>query len=246
MTNAQEIEVSVVLPSYNEKLNLLELIPEIQKNLSDYKFEIIVVDDNSSDGCVVALKELNIPNLKVIQRFTDRGFAKSIRTGIDQSMGQKVLIMDSDFNHRPEYLPFMIESLKFYPCVMGSRFLYGGGMETKTRLMLSWFFNLFVRITTKHWVTDNLYGLIAIRREALLSLNFDKIFWGYGDYAIRLLYYLQKMKTPILQFPSLNGTRRHGEGQKRFFQVFAKYTLAVVNLLLEERRLKKNARSKRT
>lgn len=232
------LKVSVVLPAYREKENLVALVPRIAQALADSDLEILVMDDNSQDGTEEAMnllrRDQKIP-VRTIVRKTNRGFALSIRDGLDQATGDALVIMDSDGNHDPAYLPMMVTNLNFYGCVSATRFQYGGSMDSQSRFVLSWLFNLFIRLVTRKYVTDSLYGLIAIRKEELQKINFDKVFWGYGDYCIRLLYYLQCMKVTILQFPAKNGVRLHGEGNSKFFKVFIQYFTAVMKLVITER-----------
>lgn len=231
-------KVSVVLPAYREKENLSRLVPRISEVLGKTNLEILVVDDNSQDGTEEAMnllqREHQIP-VRTIVRTTNRGFAFSIREGLEQASGDALVIMDSDGNHDPAYLPMMVTNLNFYGCVSATRFQYGGSMDSRSRFILSWLFNLFVRIVTRKYVTDSLYGFIAIRKEELAKIDFDKVFWGYGDYCIRLLFYLQSLQVTILQFPAKNGVRLHGEGNSRFFKVFIQYFVAVVKLVFKER-----------
>lgn len=228
--------VSVILPTFNEKGSIGQLIDEIHEVL-EINHEIVVVDDNSPDGTyehVLGLSSTR-PYLRALKRTQDPSLAKSIRHGLDHARGDAMVIMDSDFNHQPFYLPFMVSSLRYYECVSGSRFLYGGSMNHKTRHFLSWLFNVFTRFMTGGNVTDSLYGFLAIRRSALKKCDFDKIFWGYGDYCIRLLFYLQRLNIDVLQFPALNGSRIYGTGNSRFFQVFRIYFMAVLHLTYQER-----------
>jgi dolichol-phosphate mannosyltransferase len=227
--------VSVILPAYNEKANVLPLIDAIQRELAEIAHEIIVVDDNSPDGTYKAVLSLNRPYVKAILRTENRGLAHSIRCGLEHAKGDILVLMDSDFNHQPRYLPFMIQSLSHYDCVSASRFVYGGRMDSRLRHLLSWFFNIFVRVITIGQITDCLYGFLAIKREVLEKCNFDKIFWGYGDYCIRLMYYLQQMHAGVLQIPAVNGQRKHGEGNSKFFKVFVQYTKEVLKLAYRER-----------
>ena len=230
-----QIFVSVVLPTYNEKGNVIPLIKEIHKNLEGYQHEIIVADDNSPDGTYEAVKSLNYDFVKPILRTENKGFANSIRCGIEHASGNVITVMDSDFNHQPEYLPFMIDNIQYYDCVTASRFLYGGAMDSRLRHYLSWIFNIFTRILTGGRITDSLYGYFAIKRDTLNTLDFDKVFWGYGDYCIRLFYFLQVNRKNVLQFPAINGKRIDGEGNSRFLNVLFQYTKAVLKLTLKER-----------
>ena len=222
--------ISVIVPTYNEKGNILTLIDAIHEQLRDWEHEILVVDDNSPDGTYQTVVDQHYAYVKAILRTEDRGLANSIRCGLENAAGAIFVIMDSDFNHQPHYLPIMIEALSFYDCVSASRFLYGGAMDSRTRHLLSWIFNIFVRIMTGGQITDSLYGFLAIKRDVIERCNYDDIFWGYGDYCIRLLYYLQQYGVNILQIPAVNGRRQAGEGNRRFFWVFWQYFREVIKL----------------
>lgn len=232
--------VSVILPAFNERGSIVPLVQEILQTLADVPVEVLVVDDNSPDGTAALVRQTfaSRPEVRVIVRTADRGFARSIRTGIEQAAGDVIVVMDSDGNHQPRYLPFMIGALGHYDCVMGSRFVYGGKMSPRSRHLLSWLFNVFVRCVTRGQITDNLYGYFAIRTSLLRRCNLDTIFVGYGEYFIRLLYQLQKMNLDILQFPAVNGQRRAGAGNQRFWQTFRVYFAATWRLALDQGRLR--------
>ncbi len=228
--------ISVILPCYNEKGNIVPLVQEITKILTQYHHEIIVVDDNSPDGTYQAILNLNLGNIKPILRTSDYGFAKSIRAGLEASTGDILIIMDSDYNHDPCYLPVMIENCRYFDVVSGSRFVYGGLMNTRSRHICSWLFNMFVRILTKKMITDSLFGFLAIRKEALNFIDFDEVFWGYGDYCIRLMYYLQENACSILQIPVVLGQRKYGEGNKRLIRTFFQYFKETLRLVIKDKK----------
>lgn len=230
--------ISVILPCFNERENILLLVNAIHETLSPWPHEIIVVDDNSPDGTYLFLKNNPAEHLCVFQRTEDPSLAKSIRFGITQSAGEYIVIMDSDFNHQPKELPVMIANLAYFDCVTGSRFVYGGRMNTRFRHLASWLFNIFVRLVTRKFVTDNLYGYIAIRRNTLMQLPFEDIFWGFGDYCIRLMYYLQCQKASILQVPSVLGDRQRGQGNRAFIKTFNQYFKETVKLVIKNSRKK--------
>ena len=139
--------ISVILPTYNEKGNILDLISEIKDLLAGRSKEIIVVDDNSPDKTADAVrgKFAGDPEVVVIVRTSDKGMAKSIRTGLEHARGSRFVVMGSDFNHLPKYIPFMVDALEHYDGVFGSRFLYGSWMSSFVHHKLSWAFNIFVR-----------------------------------------------------------------------------------------------------
>jgi dolichol-phosphate mannosyltransferase len=222
----EPLSVSVILPCYNERGNVILLISEIHEQLGFCNHEIIVVDDNSPDGTYQAVTDCHLPYVKAILRTTDKGYAKSIRCGIENASGDSLVIMDSDFNHLPKYLPIMVENLKYYDCVIGSRFLYFP-LENHYniyRIISSWFFNLFIRLTLFSAITENLFGFFAIKKKAIYTCDFDKVFFGFGDYFMRLLYFLQKNNCSILQIPTIFGERYHGAGNKQPVSRIFKYT----------------------
>ena len=235
MTNFEPKKVSVILPSLNELENLLLLIPDINRALIDFSHEIVVVDDNSQDGTFDTLNKLNNPTVKIITRKSNPGFAFSIREGIEHSEGDVVVIMDSDYNHEPSSLPILVSNLMYFDCVIASRFVYGGSMNTALRLKLSWLFNIGIRLVTRKFITDSLFGYISIKRSTLNLLDFDKIFLGFGDYNIRLMFYLQNLNTPILQIPGILGKRKYGSGNKKFFRTFLHYSAEVLKLVIKEK-----------
>lgn len=232
MENNQKI--SVVLPCYNEKENIIKIVPAIHKELIAYNHEIIVVDDNSPDGTYHAIIQKGYDYVKPILRTVDKGLAKSIRCGIENSSGDIIVVMDSDFNHQPKYLPMMIDNLKYFDCVIASRFLYFADEEHYSyfRIITSWIFNLFIRILLFSKITENLFGFYSIKRDVINRFDFDKIFWGLGDYFIRLVFYLQKEKHPILQIPAVFNERIHGKGNKKLISRIFQYTGEVIMLRL--------------
>jgi dolichol-phosphate mannosyltransferase len=231
--------VSVILPCYNESGNIIPLIEAIHQTLSFCEHQILVVDDNSPDGTYQLVKNKNYPFVKAILRTQDPSLAKSIRTGLEEADGNIFLIMDSDFNHQPQYIPQMIRNLEFYDAVYACRFVYGGGMESNFRHISSWLFNIYLRMITRKFVTDSLYGFVAIKKEVIEQLNYDAIFWGYGDYCIRMTYYLQSLKANILQIPALNGVRLAGQSKSRFLKMLFSYSVEAFKLAFMRKKYKR-------
>jgi len=241
------VKVSVILPTYCERDNIIDLLTAIDQVLSKepWMTEILVVDDNSPDGTAqvvdtylqkrtdTALAEQANPGPVEVKSFlrTDaRGLATAIKYGIFQSTGEIVVVMDTDFNHDPAMLPQMIKFLEFYDLVIGSRFVMGGGMEDRRRYYYSQFYNLFVRMLLRLQVQDNLSGFFAIRKDQLLALDLDKIYQGYGEYFIRLLFSAWQRKYRMLEVPVFYILRRHGQSKSRFLSMLKDYTVCVLSL----------------
>jgi dolichol-phosphate mannosyltransferase len=227
--------ISIILPTYNESENIVPLIADILCELNEHSIEIIVVDDNSPDGTYEAAAAFRDPRIRAFRRTQDKGLAKSVRCGLEKALGDVLVVMASDFNDRPQYLKFMIQSLSDFDCVSASRYLYGGGMGNRLRYILSGIFNQFTRFMIGGALTDYQYCFFAIKKRLLAQCDYDKIFWGFGDYKIRLFYYLLKMKARILEIPAQNGRRRAGRGNHRFIRLFFQYTISVLRLACQGR-----------
>lgn len=230
-TTQQTVDVSVILPCYNESESILSLVDAIHQQLLYRNHEIIVIDDNSPDGTYNLVKNAQRPYIRALLRTKDPSLGKSIRHGIENALGAAIIVMDSDGNHKPESLPVLLDNLKYYDCVSASRFVYGGSMGNRFRHICSWLFNIFTRILTRTFVTDSLFGYYAIRRDVLNKLDFDKIFWGFGDYCIRFMYYLQKNNITILQIPGVLGQRMGGQGNTRMIKTLFQYAIEVMRLM---------------
>ncbi len=229
-----KIQASVVLPTYNESGNIIGLIEEIKKELTAKRisYEIVVVDDDSPDktGLLAQKYFAKIPDVRVIIRKNARGLASAIRRGIEQSVGDIIVVMDTDFNHEPRLIPRLVEKCGRYDMVVGSRFVKGGGMTNKTRETLSRLFNILIRIILGSPVHDNLSGFFAIKTKELDKINFDQVFWGYGDYFIRLIYFIKKQGNTFFEIPSYYKEREYGSSKSQFLQMFRDYLASTLAL----------------
>ena len=114
MTKNTSNLISVVVPTYNEEGNITTLFSEIKKSLGQTKFEIIYVDDGSTDNSLEVVKELSRINkeVKYITFSRNFGHQAALRAGLEKSKGGAVISMDADLQHPPELLPELIEKWK--------------------------------------------------------------------------------------------------------------------------------------
>ncbi|GAB4347049.1 MAG: hypothetical protein Kow0099_28820 [Candidatus Abyssubacteria bacterium] len=230
--------LSVVLPTYNERENIGELVQRIKQTLEEVvEYEVIVVDDNSPDGTAEVVRRAfgGDSNVRLHVRKGERGLATAIRRGIELSTGSTIVVMDTDFNHDPKYIPQFIKLIQYYDVVVGSRFLYGGGMYSRWRYYSSLIYNVFIRFMLGIPITDKLSGFFAVRRNTLEKLDFDWIFYGYGDYFIRFLMSIVDFRMSILEIPVFYDNRPAGESKTRFFKEFVRYTASVFRMRFGER-----------
>lgn len=230
------MKVAVILPTYNERENIVKLIQEIKQYIKPLcaEQELIVVDDNSPDGTGEAVRAAfaGDPDIRAYVRTDARGLATAIRYGIDRCSGDLIVVMDTDFNHHPSMIPQMIEFSKYYDLIIGSRFTIGGGMENRGRNWGSFWYNFFIRQVLNTRVQDNLSGFLCIHHQALMRLDLNDIFYGYGDYFIRLVYWAVRHRLRILEIPVYYQNRLFGTSKTNLLKLLVSYTAAVLRLRL--------------
>ena len=182
-------QVSIIIPTYNESQNILNILDSIGKILpKNIKTEAIVVDDNSPDG-TGKLVEDYLKNLKkaadytieIIHRKTKDGLGSAILKGIQQAKGDTIVVMDSDFSHPPQIIPKLIESIKKYQCdiAVASRYINGGKIQgwSLKRKIISKFATLIAKKGLGIDTKDPMSGFFAFKSHIIKELNFDAI--GY-------------------------------------------------------------------
>jgi dolichol-phosphate mannosyltransferase len=227
------MDLSIILPTYNEKNNINILVKKILEILKDVENkEIIVVDDNSSDGTYLYCKKEFEKNnqIKLILRKNNRGLANSIGDGIKACKGKNIIIMDTDLTHNPKLIPQLISLIKTYDIVSCSRYCEGGFMENKLQYYCSFSYNVLLKVILKTKIKDNTGGYFCIKKKVLDLLPFDKIFYGYGEYFFRLLHFAQREKKTIIEIPSIYNRRAYGESKSKFFFLLFYYLFSAIKL----------------
>ncbi len=226
------MEISIILPTYNEKDNIVRLVETIKKLKLEQTFEILIIDDNSPDGTYQFSKDnlYNEKNVKIVLRKNIRGLAFSIKEGIEKSTGEHIIVMDTDFTHDPILIKKMISLSSKYEIISGSRYVSGGYMENQLHGKLSYYYNIMLKFILKTKVNDNLGGYFLIKRDLLNKLEFDKIFYGYGDYFFRLLHFSKNKNAKIIEIPAVYKQRIYGKSKSNFTAMLFKYFYAAVKL----------------
>lgn len=230
------MDFSVVLPTYNESGNIVKLMQAIDQAAASQGLthELVVVDDNSPDGTAAVVRSSygDDSHVTVHVRTEERGLASAIRYGIERATGAVVVVMDTDFQHDPALIPRMVRFCAYYDTIVGSRFVMGGGMEEGYRYHYSYLFNQFVRLVTRTQIQDNLSGFFAMRRDKLMRMDRSRIFVGYGDYFIRLLYYAWRYGYTVLEIPVFYRVRQYGTSKSSFVSMILRYSRTVFDLRL--------------
>lgn len=180
METRQSPYVSIVVPTFREVENLPVLVPEIATALASvpWTWEVVVVDDNSSDGTEEACAKLAATYpLRLIVRTTERGLSSAVLEGMRQSKGAVLLVMDADLSHPPAKIPELVAALESpgTDFVVGSRYVKGATTEEAWgvfRWINSKVATLLARPLTR--VADPMAGFFALRRttfEGAETLN---------------------------------------------------------------------------
>ena len=233
---ARAPDVSVVLPTYEEADGIVALVEAVRAHLADRSAEVLVVDDASPDGTADRVRAAFGPGdgVRLIVRSSDPGLAASILEGVEAARGELVAVMDADFNHDPAELPGLLGALADADVVIGSRFVPGGGMESRGRERASRLVSAFAGLALGTGVRDNLSGFFAMRRDALAPYATTETFRGYGDYFLRLLARAAADGLRIVERPAWYRDRPHGRSKSRLLRMLVTYT-AVIRALRRER-----------
>ncbi len=164
------LELAVVVPTYNERENVVLLLAALHKALADSEWEVIFVDDNSPDGTAEHIRAIAATNrhIRVLERIGRRGLSSACIEGMLATPAPYIAVMDADLQHDESMLPSMLEQLKsrHLDVVVASRNVAGGSMGefSRRRIRLS---NLGSRIS--RWVcrceiSDAMSGFFIVRR----------------------------------------------------------------------------------
>jgi dolichol-phosphate mannosyltransferase len=171
----------VVIPTYNEAVNLPNLVPQILAQ--DPRLEVLVVDDASPDGTGRVADELarSTPRVHALHREAKLGLGTAYLAGFRWALERGydfVFEMDADFSHDPTHLPDFLRAVVTADLVLGSRYL--GGKVTVVnwpigRLMLSYWANVYARWLTGLRIWDLTGGFKCFRRRVLETIDLSKV-----------------------------------------------------------------------
>ena len=211
-------DVLVIIPTYNERDNLPEVVAAVHLHLPEA--DILVVDDNSPDGTgqladAIALRE---PRLRVLHRPGKEGLGKAYLAGFAWALERGyalVLEMDADFSHNPKYLPRMLELAEDADLVLGSRNVTGGGTVNwgVGRKLLSRGGSLYARTILGLGVRDLTGGFKCFRREVLEAIDLGSVACTGYAFQIELTYRALRMGFRVKELPIVFEDRRVGQSK---------------------------------
>jgi len=183
MADAPSLELSLIAPTYNERENVSTLASRVHQALEGYRYELIVVDDNSPDGTAEVAEALagQYP-IRVICRKDERGLATAVVAGFRAAQGKVLGVIDADLQHPPEMLPGLLQAIREGADVaVGSRYVAGGGVEgwSLTRKIMSRGAGGFARVllSSARQVKDPMSGFFLFRSGVIEGVELKPI--GY-------------------------------------------------------------------
>ena len=162
--------LSIVIPVYNEELGIAPLLARLLEVMqaSDLEYEIIVVDDGSTDNTTARIETAGV---HVLRHQDNRGYGAALKTGIRQASNPIIVIMDADGTYLPEYVPCLVEHLVTSGCdmVVGAR--TGKGVKIpRLRRPAKWAISRLAELVAGQSIDDLNSGLRVFQRQSALRL----------------------------------------------------------------------------
>jgi dolichol-phosphate mannosyltransferase len=196
----------VVVPTYNEAENLPRIAPQILERLPGAT--LLVVDDSSPDGTGRLADELAAANerVRVLHRPGKQGLGRAYVDGFKRAItdgAERVVQMDADFSHDPQYLPGLVDALESADLAIGSRYVRGGGVRNWSfmRRFVSRGGSTFARIVLRLGPHDLTGGFKAWRRDMLAATPWQMLHSGGYVFQIEMTYLAARRGARIVERP---------------------------------------------
>lgn len=209
--------ICVVIPTYNEAMNITHLITGIRETLRSHPHHIIVVDDGSRDGTREAIWSLGDIRVDVIDRGVKTGLGSALVCGLKTALAYHpslVVTMDADLSHDPHEIPSLLEAFNPGVLVVGSRYVEEGGWEgfDPSRILISKMANRISDRLLGTGVRDCTSGFRLYPSEMVEAILPRLRSVGY-DIQVEALYECTKMGYDAVEVP-ISFHRRHGGRSK--------------------------------
>jgi dolichol-phosphate mannosyltransferase len=209
----------VIVPTYNERENIARLIETVL--CQDNRLEVLVVDDGSPDGTAAVVEGIiaENPRVHLLRRPSKMGLGTAYLAGFQWGLERKYDIlfeMDADFSHDPGHLPHFLRAIRENDLVLGSRYRAGKVTVVNwpiSRLILSYFANVYARAVTGLPVWDATGGFKCFRREVLESIDFKKVRSNGYAFQIEMSYRAWRRGFRIVEIPIVFVDRTEGQSK---------------------------------
>ena len=218
LKSADDFRVLIV-PTYNERENVDLLVARIRKAVPTEP--IFFVDDNSPDGTADAVRRLrqNDSGIHLMARPGKGGYGSACRDAmrkiLQENSAAHVIQFDADLSHPPELLPTMIDALRKWPVVIGSRYVAGGGSRNWDfrRKCLSRGANLYARVLTGVPVHDMTSGFVGYQTAILRKIDLASIESEGYAFLQEMKFKLHRSGATFHEFPIIFAERESGKSK---------------------------------
>ena len=236
----QQTDSIVIIPTYNEKENIENIIRAVLS--LEHEFHVLVIDDGSPDGTAQIVKEMMIElpdKIFLLERSGKLGLGTAYIMGFKWALERDyeyIYEMDADFSHNPNDLPRLYEACakEGADVSIGSRYVSGVNVVNWPigRVLMSYFASKYVRFITRIPVHDTTAGFVCYRRKVLEAINLDAIrFKGYA-FQIEMKYTAYKLGFKVKEIPVIFINRVLGTS-KMSSSIFGEAVFGVIRLKLE-------------
>jgi dolichol-phosphate mannosyltransferase len=177
VTSGPTVALSVVIPAHNEAASIGGTLRDIAHALerAEVDYEILVVDDASTDGTAVVVQDLTAgnPRVRCLSSHNPPGYGYAVRAGLDSFRGDAVAIVMADGSDDPADVVRYSRILEEYDCAFGSRFIRGAQVRDYPRfkLALNRVVNFGIRVLFRHGYNDTTNAFKAYRREVIETVQ---------------------------------------------------------------------------
>ena len=232
---AQGPDLSIIIPTFNESLNVGELVDRVGTVLTGVNWEIIFVDDDSPDGTARLVRDLARanPRVRCVHRIGRRGLSSACVEGMLASSAPYLAVMDGDLQHDEKLLPQMLDCLRSEPIdiVVGSRYVEGGsvGDWEQSRIGISRFATRVAQVVIKGDLKDPMSGFFMLRRPA-----FEGAVRNLSSIGFKILIDIFASSPEPLRFKELpfEFRQRHAGESKLDTQVVWDYGMLLLDKLI--------------
>ena len=227
-------KVSVILPSYNERDNIVGAVARIEETLGDRLLEVIVVDDDSPDRTWEVVSNLENAKVKLIRRENERGLASALALGVKSSRGKIVAWLDCDLGVPPEVIGQLVKQLVLHDVAIASRFAVGGEDKRAPWIVFcSYMINKFAQLLLGSELKDYTSGVIALKRSVLDEVSIDPR--GFGEYFIEFAYKCMRKGFSVVEVgycytDRATGSSKSNESLLTFLRLGIHYVIKVLSI----------------
>jgi dolichol-phosphate mannosyltransferase len=209
----------LIIPTYNERDNVNTLVSRIRKAVP--REPIFFVDDNSPDGTADAIRSIQQgdPDIHLMVRPGKGGYGSACRDAMEkilrENLAPYVIQSDADLSHPPELLPGMIEALRTWPVVIGSRYVPGGGSQNWDfrRKCLSRGANIYARLLTGVPVHDMTAGFVGYQTAILRKIDLAQIRSEGYAFLMEMKFNLNRRGATFHELPIIFAERESGKSK---------------------------------